>query len=203
MYCQATKSPTQIVNTSVSISFCFTLYVSMQYEAIIYQKQPIYYLNFLTYAIYSPSMNGFFSYIPRRRIFSNLFLQVSKTQLFVPIGILIVPLKWNLQQQVKKALYLKKNLTTHCSNCFANSRPSASNYLDHLNIFSHSMSEQFSRQNTIFSFCLKAQKKTREEALYSSDSCFLTDVQKSQLLDFYLGTFSFYFLYPRDRRFKV
>ena len=41
------------------------------------------------------------------KVFSNLFLQVSTYQLFVPIGILIVPICTRSEKQVKKAFCFK------------------------------------------------------------------------------------------------
>ena len=101
----------------------------------------------------------------RQNTFSNLFLQFSPSQLFVPIGILIVPMQVSdlIDHKFKKCSVSKLvptfTIPINCS-CdlkhFANSRRS---YLNLPNIFfvtrtfffSHRRSEQFWKQNAIIS----------------------------------------------------
>ena len=83
-----------------------------------------------------------------------LFLDVSKSQQFFPIWILIVHIYHIWETSRKSILLLKIVLTFHCLNKLQilGLQPGISKvFLDFKNNFSHSRSEQFWQQNTKFS----------------------------------------------------
>ena len=93
----------------------------------------------------------------RNRFFSNLFLYVSTTQLFVSFGISIIPMYQDLigtycnklkTYSVSKIVMTLNILFEYKVNC--SSEGCQKNVLITRTIFSHSRSEQFVRQNTNF-----------------------------------------------------